>query len=104
MVKSLHASTADLRDASLILESEKSSGAANGNPLQYSCLENFMNNRAWTGYSPWGLQIGRDCAHMQGKANGPAVPLLDICPEKTISQKDTYMPLFTVALFPVHRT
>ena len=27
----------------------------NGNPLQYSCLENPMDRRAWpTAYSPWG--------------------------------------------------
>ena len=26
----------------------------NGNPLQYSCLENFMDKRSLMGYSPWG--------------------------------------------------
>ena len=26
----------------------------NGNPLQYSCLENPMEGRAWLGYSPRG--------------------------------------------------
>ena len=25
-----------------------------GNPLQYSCLENSMDRRAWGCYSPWG--------------------------------------------------
>ena len=25
-----------------------------GNPLQYSCLENFKDRGAWQGYSPWG--------------------------------------------------
>ena len=30
-------------------------GKVNGNPLQYSCLENSMNRRAWGAtYSPWG--------------------------------------------------
>ena len=29
-------------------------GKGNGNPLQYSCLENSMNRGAWRGYSPWG--------------------------------------------------
>ena len=29
-------------------------GEENGNPLQQSCLENPMNERAWKGYSPWG--------------------------------------------------
>ena len=27
--------------------SERSSGEGNGNPLQYSCLENPMDRRAW---------------------------------------------------------
>ena len=29
----------------------------NGNPLQYSCLENPMDRGAWRGYSPWGRKI-----------------------------------------------
>ena len=36
---------------------ERSPGEGNGNPLQYSCLENPMDRGAWlqsTGYSPWG--------------------------------------------------
>ena len=28
-------------------------GEGNGNPLQYSCLENFMDKRDLEGYSPW---------------------------------------------------
>ena len=28
----------------------------NGNPLQYSCLENPMDQRSLVGYSPWGLK------------------------------------------------
>ena len=31
-------------------------GGGNGNPLQYSCLENPMNKRSLAGYSPWGLK------------------------------------------------
>ena len=29
-------------------------GVENGNPLQYSCLENFFGQRSLGGYSPWG--------------------------------------------------
>jgi len=29
-------------------------GEGNGNPLQYSCLENPMDREAWLGYSPRG--------------------------------------------------
>ena len=34
-------------DTSSILESGKSPGGGNGNPLQYSCLGNLMDRRAW---------------------------------------------------------
>ena len=31
----------------------RSPGEGNGNPLQYSCLENLMDRGAWVGYGPW---------------------------------------------------
>ena len=31
----------------------RSPGEGNGYPLQYSCLENFMDKRSLTGYTPW---------------------------------------------------
>ena len=34
--------------------SGRSSGEGNGNPLQYSCLENPMDGGAWLSYSMWG--------------------------------------------------
>ena len=34
----------------------------------------------------------------------PAIPLLNICPEKTIILKDTCTPMFIAALFRVART
>ena len=34
-------------DPGLIPESERSSGEGNGNPLQYSCLENPIDREAW---------------------------------------------------------
>ena len=37
----------DTRDLGLILELGKSPGGGNGNPLQYSCLENPMGRGAW---------------------------------------------------------
>ena len=33
-----------------------SPGEGNGNPLQYTCLENPMNGGTWLGYSPWGCK------------------------------------------------
>ena len=32
----------------------RSPGEGNGNPLQYSCLENPMEGGAWLGSNPWG--------------------------------------------------
>ena len=38
-------------------------GEGNGNPLQYSCLENPMDRGAGQAtYSPWGCRVGHDCA------------------------------------------
>ena len=38
---------ANAGDASLIPGSGRSPGEGNGNPLQYSCLENSMDKGAW---------------------------------------------------------
>ena len=34
----------------------------------------------------------------------PAIPLLGICPDKTIIQKDTCTPMFIAALFTIAKT
>ena len=47
MVKNLLANAGDIRDASLIPGSGRSTGGGHGNPLQYSCLENSMDRGAW---------------------------------------------------------
>ena len=47
MVKNLPANAGDTRDTDLILGLGKSFGEGNGNPLQYSCLENPMDREAW---------------------------------------------------------
>ena len=46
----------DSRDTSLISGSGKSPWGGHGNPLQYSCLENSMDKRAWGGLQSQGLQ------------------------------------------------
>ena len=43
-------------DPGSIPESGRSPGEGNGNPLQYSCLENSMDWRTLVGYSPWGCK------------------------------------------------
>ena len=39
--------SANAGDASSVPGSERSTGGGNGNPLQYSCLENPMDRGAW---------------------------------------------------------
>ena len=47
MVKNLPVSAGDVRDVSSVLGSGRSPGEGNGNPLQYSYLENLMDRGAW---------------------------------------------------------
>ena len=45
---------ANAGDPGSIPGSGRSLGGGNGNPTQYSCLENSMDRGALWGYSPWG--------------------------------------------------
>ena len=47
VVKNLPANAGDIRDAVSIPGLGRSSGGGNGNPIQYSCLENPMDRGAW---------------------------------------------------------
>ena len=47
MVKNLPANAGDTGDAGLIPGSGRSPGERNGNPFQYSCLENPIDREAW---------------------------------------------------------
>ena len=47
MVKNLPANAEDSGDMGLIPGLGKSPGGGHGNLLQYSCLDNPMNRRAW---------------------------------------------------------
>ena len=52
MIKNPPANAGDLRDVGLIPGSGRSPGIGNGNPLQYSCLENSLDRGAWL--AMWG--------------------------------------------------
>ena len=54
VVKNPPANAGDVRDTSLIPGSGRSPGGGQGNPLQYSCLENPHGQKSLAGYSPWG--------------------------------------------------
>jgi len=47
ILKNLPANAGDARDAGSIPGLERAPGVENGNPLQYSCLENSMDRVPW---------------------------------------------------------
>ena len=47
VIKNPSANAGDKRNAGSIPGSGRSSGEGNGNPFQYSCLENCMDRGAW---------------------------------------------------------
>ena len=61
MVKNPPANSGDSRDEGLIPGSGRSSGEGNGNPLQYSFLENPMDRGIWQatvhGVSNWSIDF-----------------------------------------------
>ena len=54
MVKNAPAKAGDTRGTDSVPGLGRSPAVGNGNPLQYSCLENFMNRRAWQATVSWG--------------------------------------------------
>ena len=60
MVKNPPANAGDGRDVSSVPELGRSSGEGNGNPLQYSCLENPMDRGAWRAQSMESQRVGHD--------------------------------------------
>ena len=57
VVKNPPANAGGIRDSGSIPESERSPGGGQGNPLQYSCLENPMDRGAWWAEVP-GVAMG----------------------------------------------
>ena len=55
MVKNLQANAGDSRELGSIPVLGRSPGAGNGNWINYSCLENFMDQGAWRA-CPWGCK------------------------------------------------
>ena len=47
----------------MISGSRRSPGVGNGNPFQYSCLENRMDRGAWWAHSPWGQKESDTTEH-----------------------------------------
>ena len=60
MVKSLPASAGNVRDTGLTPGSRRSPGGGNGNPLQYSCLENPWTEESGGLQSTGSHRVGHD--------------------------------------------
>ena len=58
MVKNLPANAGHAGDAGLISGSGRSPGKGNGNPIQYSCLENLIDRGVW-----WPTVLGVTIEH-----------------------------------------
>ena len=56
MVKTLPANVGDSGDTGSIPGSGRSPGVGNGNPIQYSCVENPTDRGAWCGLQSMELQ------------------------------------------------
>ena len=64
-VKNAPANEGDERDAGSIPGSGRSSGVENGNPFQYSCLENPMDRRVWQATVHGVTRVGHGLATKQ---------------------------------------
>ena len=71
VVKNPPANAGDTRDMGSIPGLERSLGRGNGNPLQYSCLENPMDRGAW-----WAIVHGmaKRLERTEGLARAPPAP------------------------------
>ena len=85
-------------------------------PVRMAIIKKSTNNKWWRGYGEKGMlsHCGWECKLIQPiwrflkrlgikPPDDPAIPLLGIYPEETKTEKDTYISLFTAALFTVAR-
>ena len=74
VVNNLPASAGDAGDMGLIPGLERSPGEKHGNPLQYSCLENPVDRRAWRATVHRVTKIRHEWAHSTHTGSSAAVP------------------------------
>ena len=70
MVKNLPANAGDARYVGLIFKLGRSPEVGNGNPLQYSCLENSMNRGTWRTTVDRVAKGGHNCHVRAGRGGG----------------------------------
>ena len=57
VIKNPSVNAGDIRDLGSIPGWGRSSGVGNGNPFQYSCLDNAVDRGAWWAIGPWGCKV-----------------------------------------------
>ena len=86
MVKNLPAKAGEITDVGSIPGLGRSPGGGNGNPLQYSCLENPMDRGAWQvtvhGVAKSQTRLSTDTYSHTGKGNSN--PLQHSCLENSM--------------------
>ena len=75
VVKNPPANVGDARDAGSIPGWGRSSGAGNGKPLQYSCLENPMDRGAWQ-VTLHGVAKSQDTTELAPNSTRPCISLI----------------------------
>ena len=90
-------------------------------PVRMAIIHKSTNNKCWRGCGEKGALVHRwwDCKLVQPLWKtvwrflrklkielpfDPAIPLLGIYPEKTMTRKDTCTPMFTAAIFAIAKT
>ena len=69
VVQNLPANAGDIRDSGLIPGLGRSPGGGNGNPLQYSCLGNFMDRGAWRATVHGGMKTQTRLKRLSARAH-----------------------------------
>ena len=88
MVKNLRANAGDTGDVGLIPAFGRYPGGGDGNPLQYSCLENPTDRGAWRAAVHGVAKSRTRPKPVSMHTHDSASPLLNRYPEKIIVHKD----------------
>ena len=73
-VKNTCAYTEEIRDMGFIPGWGRSPGGGNGNPLQYSCLENLMDRGAWQTTVHRIARVGHDLVYCTQRTDPSVFP------------------------------
>ena len=84
----------------------KTTGRYHLTPVRMPAIQKSANNKCWTGWGKKGtlLYYWWECKLVQSLAQPLAIPLLGIHIEETGMERDTCIPMFISALFPIART